>query len=144
MSYPLVNFHYSVEWGGINIGFSEVSGLTAKNELIEYRSGSSPVYSTIKLPGMRKYSNIILKRGSYQGDNEFFEWFNTVQLSNVERRDITINLLNEEHIPIIVWKIRNAWPIALKFAELNAIKSKILIERLEIAHEGFRVERSKE
>lgn len=139
-NYPLVSFHFQVEWGGTKIGFSEISGLSLKHELIEYREGSSPEYSAMKVPGMRKYSNIILKRGSYKEDNEFFEWINTVTLSKIEKRDININLLDENHEPIIVWKVKKAWPISLKFAELNALKNKVLIERLELAHEGLVVE----
>ena len=137
--YPLVNFHFSVEWGGSNIGFLEVSGLTAEHEIIEYREGASPEYSTIKVPGLRKFSNIILKRGSLKADNEFFKWFNTAGIT-VERRDIAISLLNEEHVPVMSWKVKNAWPIGLKYAEFNAMKSEIFIESLEIAHEGFRVD----
>ena len=139
-NYPLVNFHFQVEWGGSRIGFSEVSGLAVEHELIEYRDGASPEYQTIKMPGMRKYSNIILKRGTFQEDNEFFQWVSTYTLAKIERRDITIALLNEQHEPIIVWKVKNAWPISLKFGELNAIKSEFLIESLEIAHEGLTVE----
>lgn len=141
-SYPLINFHFEVDWGGSDLSFSQVSGLTAEHELLEikYRGGASLEYSTIKVPTFRKFSNIILKRGTYQGNNEFFDWFNTAQFSGGAKRDIAINLLNEEHKTIIVWKIRNTWPIVLKFAELNAMKSEILIERLEIAHEGFTVE----
>lgn len=138
-NYPLVNFHYSVEWGGSRIGFSEVSGLTAVQDLIEYREGSSPEYSAIKVPGLRKFSNLILKRGSIREDNEFFRWFNAVGIT-AERRDITISLLNEEHTSIVIWKIKNSWPVALKYADLNAMKSDILIETLEIAHEGFAVD----
>ncbi len=136
-NYPLVSFHFSVAWGGSKIGFSEVSGLNDEHELLEYREGSSPEYNTIKMPGMRKSSNIILKRGCFEGDNEFYNWRNTIQLSSVERRDITISLLNESHEPIIVWKIKNAWPISLKYGDLKAMRSDILIESLEIAHEGI-------
>lgn len=139
---PLVNFHFIVEWGGTKIGFSEVSGLIVEQEVLEYREGASPIYSTIKIPGKKNYSNIILKRGVFQEDNEFYDWFNTVQLSSVERRDITISLLNEDHEPTVVWKIKNAWPVAVRSAELNAAKSEILFESLEIAHEGFSVQRS--
>lgn len=138
---PLVNFHFTVYWGGTKIGFSEVSGLIVEHDVLEYREGSSPDYTTIKVPGMKKYSNIILKRGSFQKDNEFYDWFNTVQLSSVERRNITISLLNEEHKPIVIWNIQNSWPVAVKFGVLNAAKSEILIESLEIAHEGFMVQR---
>ncbi|MCX7549596.1 phage tail protein [Xanthomarina sp. F2636L] len=139
-NYPLVGFHFQVEWGGNRIGFSEVSGLSVEHEIIEYRDGASPDYNTIKMPGMRKYSNIIFKRGAFRGDNDFFSWMNSFSLGHIERRDITIALLNEEHRPIMVWKVKNAWPISLKYAELNAMKSEVLIERLEIAHEGLKTE----
>lgn len=138
-NYPLVNFHFSVQWGGSRIGFSEVSGLSVEHDLIEYRDGASPEFQTIKMPGMRRYSNIILKRGAYKGDNEFFQWLNTVALSQVERRDVTISLLNENHEPVVSWNIRNSWPVALKLGKLNAMKSEIFIERLELAHEGLSV-----
>lgn len=139
-NYPLVNFHFSVKWGGSRIGFSEVSGLEDEHEILEYREGASPEFSTIKMPGMQKFSNIILKRGSFQGDNEFYQWRNTIALTSVERRDINISLLNDSHEPVMIWKLYNAWPVSLKFADLNAMKSEIFIESLELAHEGFTVE----
>ncbi|MCX7548133.1 phage tail protein [Xanthomarina sp. F1114] len=138
-NYPLVNFHFRVDWGGTRIGFSEVSGLSVEHEIIEYRDGISTDYNTIKMPGMRKYSNIIFKRGTFRRDNDFFSWMNSFSLGHIERRDITIALLNEEHEPVMVWKVKNSWPISLKYTELNAMKSEILIERLEITHEGFNV-----
>lgn len=138
-NYPLVNFHFSVQWGGSRIGFSEVSGLSVEHDLIEYRDGASPEFQTIKMPGMRRYSNIILKRGGYKGDNEFFQWLNTVALSQVQRRDVIISLLDENHEPVVSWLLRNSWPVALKLGKLNAIKSEIFIERLELAHEGLSV-----
>jgi len=69
--YPLPVFHFRVEWGGTSISFSEVSGLNMETQVIEYRDGLSPDYSTVKMPGMQKYGNITLKRGAMQGDNEF-------------------------------------------------------------------------
>ncbi len=138
---PVVNFHFSVDWGGTRIGFSEVSGLNAELEVLEYREGSNPEYTTQKLPGLRKFSNITLKRGAYKGDYELFAWFNTGGII-VERRDIVISLLNEQHEPIIVWKVKNAWPVSVKYAELNAVKGEVLIESLEIAHEGLVTERN--
>ncbi len=140
MAYPLVNFHFQVEWGGTRIGFTEVTGLSAKQEIVEYRDGASKEYTTQKIPGLRKYSTIVLKRGVFKEDNELFEWFNTVKLGNLERRDITISLLNEEHEPTITWKIKDAWPVAINYAELNAMKSEVFIERVEIAHEGLNVQ----
>jgi len=138
--YPLVKFHFQVEWGGTKIGFSEVSGLNVETEPIEYRHGASPEFTKTKMPGLQKYSNITLKRGSFQSDNEFYEWWNTIRLNTIERRDITISLLNEEHEPLIAWKIKNAWPIKVESTDLKADGNEVAIESMELAHEGLTIE----
>jgi len=134
--YPIPAFHFTVEWGGKNAGFSEVSGLTQEVQVIEYREGSSKDYSTTKMPGLRKYSNIILKRGISKSDNDFFNWLNTVQLNTVERRNLTISLLNENHEPVMVWKARNAFPVKVEGPGLKASGNEVAVESIEIAHEG--------
>ena len=135
--YPLPKFHFSVEWGGTKIGFTEVSGLDVETEVIEYREGSSPEYSKIKMPGMQKYSNVTMKRGTFKSDNEFYEWWNTVNLNTIERRDITISLLNEEHEPVVVWKLKNAWPTKVQSSDLKGDGNETAIESIEVVHEGL-------
>lgn len=138
--YPLPIFHFQVNWGGTRIGFSEVSGLDMQVEVIEYREGSSPVYSKQKMPGIQKYSNITLKRGIFQGDNEFFNWLNTVKLHTIERRDLTISLMNENHEPVMTWKVRSAWPVKVQSSDLKADANEVAIESIELAHEGLTIE----
>ncbi len=139
-TYPLVKFHFTVDWAGTNIGFTEVSGLDVETELIEYRHGASPEYSKIKMPGMLKYSNITLKRGSFKNDNEYYQWWNTVKLNTIDRRDITIKLLNEEHEPVIVWKVKNAFPIKVQSTDLKGDGNETAIESMEVAHEGLTIQ----
>jgi phage tail-like protein len=139
-SYPLVKFHFQVEWGGTKIAFTEVSGLDVETEVVEYRDGASPEYSKIKMPGMQKYSNITLKRGTFATDNEYFNWWNTVQLNTIERRDITISLLNEEHEPVVTWKVKNAWPAKVQSTDLKADGNEVAIESLELVHEGLTIQ----
>lgn len=139
---PLTNFHFQVQWGGTRIGFAEVQHLSLSVDVIEYRDGSSPVFSAAKLPGRTKFENIVLKRGVVTGDNEFFTWWNTVARNSAERRDIVISLLNESHEPVINWKVRNAFPVKLTWSDLKASASEVVIETLEIANEGITVEHS--
>ena len=138
--YPIPVFHFRIDWGGTNIGFSEVSGLNMETQVIEYRDGSSPDYSTIKMPGMQKFGNLTMKRGIMATDNEFYNWWNTHQLNKIERRDITITLLNENHEPVVVWKVRNAFPTKIDGGSLKATGNEVAIESMEIAHEGISVE----
>ncbi len=138
--YPIVKFHFQVEWGGTKIGFTEVSGLDVETEVVEYRHGASPEYHKTKMPGMQKYSNITLKRGTFATDNEFYKWWNTVKLNTIERRDITISLLNEEHSPIVVWKVKNAWPAKIQSTDLKADGNEVAIETMELVHEGLSIQ----
>lgn len=140
MTYPLPVFHYQVDWGGTRGGFTEVSGLDIEIQPIEYREGNSPIYSTTKMPGIPKYTNVTLKRGIVSGDNEFYEWLITARLNQVERRDVTISLLNDEHESVMRWKVRNAWVTKLEGPVLNATANEVAIETLELAHEGISVQ----
>jgi phage tail-like protein len=138
--YPLPVFSFTVEWGGQRVGFSEVSGLTQENQAIEYRDGSFPEYSAIKMPGLRKFSNITLKRGIVKSDNDFANWLATVKLNTVERRDVVVSLLNEQHQPVMVWKVHNAFPVKVEGPGLKATGNEVAIESIEIAHEGLELQ----
>ena len=139
-NYPLPKFHFLVEWGGANLGFTEVSGLSLETDVIEYREGSSPEYVKTKMPGMQKFGNITMKRGTFKGDNDFVDWWNTVALNTIERRDVTISLLNEAHDPVVVWKVKKAWPTKVTSTDLNASGNETAIETLVLTHEGLTME----
>lgn len=138
--YPLPAFSFTVEWGGTRVGFTEVAGLTQENQAIEYREGSFPEYSSIKMPGLRKFSNVTLKRGVIKSDNDFAKWLSTVKLNQVERRDLVISLLNEEHSPVMTWKIHNAFPVKVEGPGLKSTGNEVAIESIELAHEGLEVQ----
>ena len=140
MAYPLPVFHFKVVWGGSQGGFAEVSGLTIETQVIEYRDGLSPEYGPKKMPGIPKYGNVTLKRGVMKGDNDFWTWLNTTQLNLVERRELTISLLNEKHEPTMTWKITNAFPVKVEGPGLKATGNETAIESMEIAHEGITIE----
>ncbi len=140
MDYPLPNFHFRVEWGGQRLGFTEVSGLDIEYAAIAYREGSDPEYRATRMPGQQKPGTVTLKRGLVEGDNEFFEWIRTIQLNKVERRDVVVTLLNEDHNPAFVWRIKNAWPVKYVGPELDAHGCAVAIEALELAHDGIVVE----
>lgn len=133
-------YHFRAEWGGSRTGFTEISGLGIEIETVSFREGSSPDDSERKIPGLRKFSNVTLKRGLVKGDNDFFDWINTKQNGNIEKRDLVISLLDEQHQPAVTWKVKNAFPVKYAGPVLSANNSEIAIESLEIAHEGIVVE----
>ncbi len=139
MLHPNNGYHFQVEWGGQSMNFLEVSGLSIEHEVIEYRDGNSKVMSAQKIPGMTKFSNITLKRGIIPGDNEMYQWMISVHGPQVERRDVLIKLLNNEHNPTLTWRARNAWPCKLYYSTLNASGNEVAVETIELAHEGLEI-----
>ncbi len=141
MADPLSVFHYSVDWGGSQLAFTEVTGLKFEGEVIEYRDGLSPEYSTVKMPGLEKYGNIMLKRGVLADGNKYVDWLNEIKLNKPRRQDIIISLLNEAHEPVMTWKVHNAWPTRITSPDVNGSSNEVTIEILELAHEGISIEK---
>lgn len=136
--YPLPRYHYQVDWGGTKISFTEVTGMDIQQELIEYRHSDSKDFNKIKMPGMRKFSNITLKRGKFEGDFDYNTWLDDIANERVEnRRDVVIRLLNEKHAPVAVWKASRCFPVKVTAPDLKSDANEIAIETIEIAHEGL-------
>ena len=115
-TYPLAKFHFLVDWGGERVGFTEVTGLDMQVEPIEYREGNSPEFSKTKMPGMRKFSNLTLKRGSVALDTDFYKCVKSIGTKD-ERRNVTNKLLDESHNPVLAWTAKTAFPIKLQASD---------------------------
>ena len=141
-NYPVPVFHFLVEWGGTRVGFTEVSGLSFTVDPIEYREGNSPNYHPTKMSGMHKFGNITLKRGTFKGDNELFQWLNAVNLNKPDRRTITIKLLDETHNPIFTWTVLNAWPTKVDGVSFKSTGNEVAMDSCELVCESWSVEAS--
>ena len=145
--YPLPKFHFQIEWGeNLKSGFTEASGLDFETEVIEYREGNSKKYNKSKQPGLTKFANVTLKRGTFEGNFEYYkEWRKTVlfqegnKTGSQYRRTVTLKLLNENHEPIITWKLLNAWPSKIQSTDLKADANEVAIETMELVHEGLEI-----
>jgi len=137
--WPMPKFHFQVKWGKEEMSFQEVSGLDAQSEEIKYRSGDSKDFSVVKMPGLKKYGNVTMKKGVFKGDNKFWVWFSQIQMNTIERIDVVISLLNEKHEPTMVWTLKNAWPTKVTGTDLKAEGNEVAIESIEIVHEGLTI-----
>ncbi len=139
-TYPIPVFHYKVSWNNIDMGFSDVSGLTQETQSIEYRDGLMPGSTpSLRRPGMKKVNNITLKRGIAEKNNDLFNWFNNNGAPGVTRLDVTISLLNDSGDPVMVWTVVQAWPVKVEGPGLKASGNEIAIESIELVHEGISV-----
>ena len=133
---PYAQYNFLVEIDGVaRAGFTEVGGLTTEQDAIDYRDGNETA-TVRKLPGLRKYSNITLKRGFTQ-DKELWQWRKTTIDGLTERRSGSIVLLDEARNEVLRWNFREGWIIKWEGPALKATANEIAIESLEIVHEGL-------
>lgn len=133
--WPLPAFRFTVNWNNQTIHCQEVSGLEAETQIIEYREGNSPLFSTVKMPGIAKYGNVTLKKGVFEKDNQFFNWYNQIKMNTINRSTVVIQLLDESGNPKIVWTLYNAWPVKISGPVLKSDSNEVAIEMIELAHE---------
>lgn len=138
--WPLPKFRFEVKWDDAVLSFEEVTGLSVEAQPIEYRAGDSKAFSTVKMPGLKKYGNVTMKKGVFKSDNKFWKWFSQIKMNTIKRLPITISLLDEEGSPTMVWKLTNAWPTKITGTDLKAQGNEVAVETIEIAHEGLTIE----
>lgn len=138
--WPLPKFYFRVQFGNMTIHFQEVSGLDTEAQTIEYRRKDSPTFSTIKMPGIPKYSNVTIKKGIFINDNKFWDWYNKIKMNTIERETVTIQLLDEAENPVMTWTLNNAFPTKITGTDLKNEDKEVAIEALELAYESLKIE----
>ena len=131
INYPYRVFRYRVEIDGINrASFSEVSGMSASIDAVEYREGDDLRNTPRKLPGLTKFGNITLRWG-ISDDSDFLEWLNSVAPTNnapptgLVRHDVLITLIDDSGADGPSWTLINAWPVGYTVPDLNGMGSEV-------------------
>lgn len=136
---PYAAFNFLVEIDNVTVaGFSECSGINTETDAIEYRTGDTDITVT-KLPGLKKFGNITLKRG-FTASKELWEWRKKVLDGKTERQSGSIVLQNEARQEALRWNFREGWPRKWEGPTFNAKTNEVAIETLEIVCEGIALE----
>ena len=138
-TWPLVKFSFRVKIGDTEILFQEVSGLNAETQVIEYRAGNSKQFSTVKMPGIKKYGNITLKKGIFKDDKVLWDMYKKVTMNTFERKTVTISLLDEANNEAMKWELTNAFPCKMTVTDMKSDNNEPAIETMELAHEGLSI-----
>lgn len=134
---PYRSFNFQLEIDGVPLGaFAEASGLTAEGDAVEYREGTDLQNNVRKLVGLRKYTNVTLKRG-YTPDRSLWRWYGNIVNGDADRRNVTIVLMNEKHEPVLRWHAESAWVNKIEGPSFKASGNEIAMESVELVHEGL-------
>lgn len=131
---PYAQFNFILEIEDVAVaGFAEVGGLTMEQDIIEYRVGSDPP-TVSKLPGLRKFGNISLKRG-YTQSRALWEWRKKTIDGRTERKAGAVILRDEAGEPALRWEFRGAWVSKYEGPALKATANEAAMESVELAVE---------
>jgi phage tail-like protein len=123
--------------GTIIGGFSDVSGLGVDVSYAEYRNGNEKFNTVRKVPNTHKNDDVTLKRGLV-GSDDLFQWLKTVRDGTIDRRNVTITLLDEARSAIATFTLRNAQPKKFSGPTLAAKGGgDVSMEELHLVHEGI-------
>jgi phage tail-like protein len=112
------------------------NGLQAETEFEEIREGGVNDY-VHKLPKITKYPNITLKRGVIDSD-VLWKWHQDVVNGKVERKTVFIILKDSEGNEKWRWSFEHAYPVKWTGPDLKADSSAVVVETLELAHNGLK------
>lgn len=134
---PYLAFNFRVEIEGLTVArFTEVTGLQVEIEVHDYREGGLNDYIH-KLAGPTRYpSNLILKKG-LTDVKELWEWHQEVMQGKIERKNVSIVLLNEVGDEIQRWNFAHACPVRWIGPELKAKSGEVAVQTLEMVHRGL-------
>jgi phage tail-like protein len=143
---PYTQFNFLVDIGtgdtsGPDAGFEEVTGLESTVDVIEYRNGNSKENSVIKLTGLNKATDVIMRRGVI-GSLALYQWFNEIRNGNQNAlRTVTISLQNEDHSEVVMtWKLLRARIIKHSSGPLNGKGTDVAMEEIVLAYERLELE----
>ena len=138
--WPTPKFRFEVEYTFDGKAYSfevqEVTGLDSEAPAIEYRKNGDPNFSVQKMPGLKKFSDITLKKGIFAPDNNFFDWYRSNRENTKPTRGtVIIKLLDEDGNPTMTWTIENAFPKKVAGVNENSGSFEILV----MAHDGMTI-----
>lgn len=136
---PFRGFKFRVEIDGLQrAGFREASGLDSSQDAIDYREGDDKTVTIRKLPGLKKFSNIVLKRG-ITDDVDLWKWRKQVMDGKIKdaRKNGSIILMDDEGNDKVRWEFVDAWPTKWTGPTFNATGNEVAIDTLELVHEGL-------
>ncbi len=137
---PFKTFNFEVQFIGLTIAaFSEISGLSATGDVVEYREGNERRNNVRRMPGLRKFGNLKFMRG-YTPDDRLWQWYARIANGANERYSGSIVLLNEAHIAVLRWNFENAWVNGMDGPSFKAAGNEVAIESMDLVHEGLMLE----
>ena len=145
-TYPLPVYNYRVEIDGTAVSFAKASGLSISYETTTYKQshteGGMAGPMVMHMPSQPSNATLTLEKGLVKTDSiaHLYQWIQSVQLNQVQKKDIYVRLLDETGSAVISWKVKNAFPTKLDAPSFDANGNDAAIETMELMADGVTIE----
>lgn len=130
----LGNYRFIIEIEGVQAGaFRSFSGLSTKNEVIEYRRGGDRTVR--RRPGRIHFSNLVLEKG-FTTSTDLFDWQETVRRGEAEKKSGSLIILDHDGSEQRRYNFHEAWPVSWEAPGMVAGAGETAVEKIEIAVEN--------
>jgi phage tail-like protein len=144
-------------------GFTQIGGLQVNVQDITYREGGFNI-TTHHVPGMVTFPPVVFQRGVLFGNDQAITWLRgLVRVSNGSGMNgrgtgaavgdkvpggfrVNVNIYAAEHpntsdtlVPVMGWKLHNAYLTNLTYTDLNSVGNELMFETMTLVHEGLSV-----
>jgi phage tail-like protein len=132
---PYRAYRFVVEVDGTEAGgFQAVSGVERQTAVEPYREGGVNDFE-YQLVVKTTYPALVLKRGLV--DSWLWDWHQDVIAGTVERRTVSVLLLDDAGDEAWRWVCVGAYPAKWTGAELDAMATGVATESVELVHHGI-------
>lgn len=132
---PYRAFRFVVEFDGtVAGGFQSVGGVERHTEVEPYKEGGVNEYEH-QFVVKTTYPALVLKRGL--ADTTLWDWHQDVVGGTVQRKTISVLLLDDAGDEVWRWICAAAYPTKWTGAELDALSDAVATETVEFVHRGI-------
>jgi len=119
----------------LNTEFVSVSGVVSESEEIEFMHGTDPYVR--RAAGRVTYEPVVMER-VYKGMDEFYAWRLEVENGNIERKNVTVTMMDAAFTPVRAMTLEGAWPSKWEMPDMDASSSGPATERITLTVERVR------
>lgn len=137
---PYENSQFRAELNGEPLPVEQVLFPELNIEILEYREGSDPEAASRRQPGRPSFTTLVLRRG-FNGSLTLYQWYEEAAEGSPDaRKDLRIDLLNEESETVARWAFQNIFPARYMISPLDAQDGSVLVETIELAFDSVEFE----
>ena len=147
--YPLVGFYFSVSFSGIDdtndLKFKEVSGISMSLEVQNVAQGGDSG-TLVTLPLKTTFSDLELKRGVLSASSAVTAWCYSWLLNDysqqIEKKTISLKLLNKDGTPVMTWQFNEAYPVQLDISSFSSTaegQAALVVESIKLKYSNIKI-----